>query len=594
MKIKHNIKKIIWNIKNWYFKNEHKIIPIANFIKNITILTFVLISFIYILYELKIIAVKDNFLIKFNLIEYNPIYKDLVIAQISSTFLTTAVLSLIASIENKHIFGEKETELLFGKKIQGFYIPMFTLYITMIINIILMINEKFANLLILLFFLSVYILIYIINKIGVIFLTTKKYTKILYYKYYKEAENNIINNILPKDYENKLLFNLKDETIGLIAEKNLSYMKNINMYKVIIDRLLFNIPKDVQKYHLDMNYAPSIINNYIEIIKHFLYFGEIIRAIECYDWLLSRFNFHNVYIPCTNIKYIFDDLNNKIVDLKNEYEIKEYLDSLSSIITNTELQEYYSLTNDYSHTDLSQIRLSIFIHHNNKYFEKIYDKVYTNKYLSNIEKVNCYTKLHEIFRMSAHNGCNIIRDISNYSFEYKKAKERKMPPCIVGQATALLLLRTLKNKDEYSFKLFIGMNINGEEMSFAIHCMLLSLIDIKRNKMDKNIYSEYYGINPIYCKKIIHKELDKIFTKMNLWGKDKLIKQLQYDYDYIIKNCIEEKSGDKFSIEHIFKFDKSLINQYFLKLSKKYNIKIKIQNHYSKNYRKSINEYIID
>ena len=590
MKIKHNIKKIIWNIKNWYFKNEHKIIPIANFIKNITILTFVLISFIYILYELKIIAVKDNFLIKFNLIEYNPIYKDLVIAQISSTFLTTAVLSLIASIENKHIFGEKETELLFGKKIQGFYIPMFTLYITMIINIILMINEKFANLLILLFFLSVYILIYIINKIGVIFLTTKKYTKILYYKYYKEAENNIINNILPKDYENKLLFNLKDETIGLIAEKNLSYMKNINMYKVIIDRLLFNIPKDVQKYHLDMNYAPSIINNYIEIIKHFLYFGEIIRAIECYDWLLSRFNFHNVYIPCTNIKYIFDDLINKIVDLKNEYEIKEYLDSLSSIITNTELQEYYSLTNDYSHTDLSQIRLSIFIHHNNKYFEKIYDKVYTNKYLSNIEKVNCYTKLHEIFRMSAHNGCNIIRDISNYSFEYKKAKERKMPPCIVGQATALLLLRTLKNKDEYSFKLFIGMNINGEEMSFAIHCMLLSLIDIKRNKMDKNIYSEYYGINPIYCKKIIHKELDKIFTKMNLWGKDKLIKQLQYDYDYIIKNCIEEKSGDKFSIEHIFKFDKSLINQYFLKLSKKYNIKI----HYSKNYRKSINEYIID
>ena len=594
MKIKHNIKKIIWNIKNWYFKNEHKIIPIANFIKNITILTFVLISFIYILYELKIIAVKDNFLIKFNLIEYNPIYKDLVIAQISSTFLTTAVLSLIASIENKHIFGEKETELLFGKKIQGFYIPMFTLYITMIINIILMINEKFANLLILLFFLSVYILIYIINKIGVIFLTTKKYTKILYYKYYKEAENNIINNILPKDYENKLLFNLKDETIGLIAEKNLSYMKNINMYKVIIDRLLFNIPKDVQKYHLDMNYAPSIINNYIEIIKHFLYFGEIIRAIECYDWLLSRFNFHNVYIPCTNIKYIFDDLINKIVDLKNEYEIKEYLDSLSSIITNTELQEYYSLTNDYSHTDLSQIRLSIFIHHNNKYFEKIYDKVYTNKYLSNIEKVNCYTKLHEIFRMSAHNGCNIIRDISNYSFEYKKAKERKMPPCIVGQATALLLLRTLKNKDEYSFKLFIGMNINGEEMSFAIHCMLLSLIDIKRNKMDKNIYSEYYGINPIYCKKIIHKELDKIFTKMNLWGKDKLIKQLQYDYDYIIKNCIEEKSGDKFSIEHIFKFDKSLINQYFMKLSKKYNIKIKIQNHYSKNYRKSINEYIID
>lgn len=594
MKIKHNIKKIIWNIRNWYFKNEHKIIPIANFIKNITILTFVLISFIYILYELKIITVKDNFLIKINLIEYNSIYKDLVIAQISSTFLTTAVLSLIASIENKHIFGEKETDLLFGKKIQGFYIPMFILYITMIVNIILMINKKSSNILLIFFFISLYILIYIINKIGVIFLTTKKYTKILYYKYYKEAENNIINNILPKDYENKLLFNLKDETIGLIAEKNLSYMKNINMYKVIIDRLLFNIPKDVQKYHLDMNYTPSIIDDFIEIIEHFLYFGEIIRAIQCYNWLLSRFNFHNVYIPYGNLDYIFDDLTNKITDLKNEYEVKKYLDRLSSIITNIEIQEHYAFTNDYTYTGFPEIRQGYIHHYNSKYFERIYEKVYTNKYLSDSEKINCYTKLHEIFRMSAHNGCNIVRDISNYSFEYKESKERKMEPCIVGQATALLLLRTLKNKDERSFKLFIGMNINGNEMSFAIHCMLLSLISIKTNKMNKNIYSDYYGIDPKYCKNIIHKELNNIFTQMDLWQKDKLINQLQYDYDYIIKNCTEERKRDKLFLKGIFKFDKTLINQYFMKLGKKYNVKIKLQNYKQRNYKQLINEYIID
>lgn len=27
--------------------------------------------------------------------------------------------------------------------------------------------------------------------------------------------------------------------------------------------------------------------------------------------------------------------------------------------------------------------------------------------------------------MSAHNGCNIIRDITNFSFEFKEAKEEK-------------------------------------------------------------------------------------------------------------------------------------------------------------------------
>ena len=265
---------------------------------------------------------------------------------------------------------------------------MFALYTIMIINIILMINKKSANILIMLFFLSIYILIYIINKIGTIFLTTRKYIKRLYCKYYNEAKNNIINNIPPRAYENKLLFNLKDNTIGLIAEKNISYMKNVYMYENVIDRLLFNIPKDVQNYHLNMSYAPSIINDFVEIIEHFLYYGEVIRAMQCYSWLLSRFNFHNIYIPYNNIDYIFDDLTNKIADLKNEYEVKKYLDRLSSIITNIEIQEHYALTNDYTYTSFSEVIEGYLLHHNSKYFEKIYDKIYTNKYLSYAEKFN--------------------------------------------------------------------------------------------------------------------------------------------------------------------------------------------------------------
>ena len=45
MKVKRKIKKIKWNIKNWYLKNEHRITPIAKFIKCLFMLTIVLISF---------------------------------------------------------------------------------------------------------------------------------------------------------------------------------------------------------------------------------------------------------------------------------------------------------------------------------------------------------------------------------------------------------------------------------------------------------------------------------------------------------------------------------------------------------------------
>lgn len=592
MTIKYSFKKLKWNIKNYYLKKEYKVIPIINMIKTITICIIALCSYIYIMTKLNIIIFSDNNWIKFNDIEFKEIYNDLVIAQISSTFLTTAVLSLISSIENKHILGEKETNLLFGKRLQGFYIPMFTLYIIMCINIVLLIEETSANIIVVLFFLSIYILIYIITKIGTIFVSTKKYTNKLYSKYYKEAQSNIFKIIPPRDYENKLLFNLKDNTIGLIAENNLLYMKNVNMYKVIIDRLLFNIPNDVQKYHLDMNYAPSIINDFMEVIEHFLYFKETTRAIQCYNWLLSRLNFHNIYIPFNNMDCTLNDLVNKLTDLKNEYEVEKYLDSLSPIITNIEIQEYYALTNDYSNTGLPDIRQGYIYHHKSKYFEQVYDKIYTNQYLNKVEKINCFTKIYDMFRLSAHNGCNIIRDITNYSFDFKEAKKREMPPCIVGQATTLLLLRTLKNKDERSFKLFLGMNIEGNEMSFAIHCLLLSLISMKSNKGDKNIYSDYYGVDFEYCKEIINRKSEYVFTELTLWNKKTLIEQIQSDYNYIIKNCTEEKQRDKLFLEYILKFDKSLINEYFIKLSKKYKKSITLQNDKEKKYIKLVEEYI--
>lgn len=592
MTIKYSFKKLKWNIKNYYLKKEYKVIPIINMIKTITICIIALCSYIYIMTKLNIIIFSDNTWIKFNDIEFKEVYKDLVIAQISSTFLTTAVLSLISSIENKNILGEKETNLLFGKRLQGFYIPMFTLYIIMCINIVLLIEETSANIIVVLFFLSIYILIYIITKIGTIFVSTKKYTNKLYSKYYKEAQSNIFKIIPPRDYENKLLFNLKDNTIGLIAENNLLYMKNVNMYKVIIDRLLFNIPNDVQKYHLDMNYAPSIINDFMEVIEHFLYFKETTRAIQCYNWLLSRLNFHNIYIPFNNMDCTLNDLVNKLTDLKNEYEVEKYLDSLSPIITNIEIQEYYALTNDYSNTGLPDIRQGYIYHHKSKYFEQVYDKIYTNQYLNKVEKINCFTKIYDMFRLSAHNGCNIIRDITNYSFDFKEAKKREMPPCIVGQATTLLLLRTLKNKDERSFKLFLGMNIEGNEMSFAIHCLLLSLISMKSNKGDKNIYSDYYGIDFEYCKEIINRKSEYVFTELTLWNKKTLIEQIQSDYNYIIKNCTEEKQRDKLFLEYILKFDKSLINEYFIKLSKKYKKSITLQNDKEKKYIKLVEEYI--
>lgn len=594
-KIKRFLKKNKWKLNNYILKKEHVITPIKIKVSNaFKILCFVIV-YLCCLKMLNVIVFDFNSIvfIKFKNIEYNNIFGDLIIAQIGSTFLTTAILSLVSSIEDKHILGEKTTKLLYGKSLIKFYLPMIILYISMIINVVLIINKQHFNVMISMFLLSVFTLICIINKIGSIFVTTKKYVSVLYAKYYKECEYNIINKIPPKDYESELLSNLKEETIRLIANNDNSYIKYINMYKTIIDRLLFNIPKELQKYHLDMIYAPSIINDFIEIIEHFIYFKDETRAIQCYSWLLNRFDFHNLYIPFNKMNNLLESLSNKILDFNNEYETTNYLEKISGIITGIEVQQHFALTNDYSHIKLHEDVKSYKYHYSGNYFELLYDKVHSNKYLTDLEKNNCYTRLYDIFRLSGHNGSRVFRDITNFSWDYKTPKKRTMPQCIIGQATTLLLIKTLLYKEERNFKLFIQINICPEEMRFAIHNLIIGLIHIEKYKENENLYSRFYGLDLDYCRRIINDNLELLYTHTDSWYNKETTEYLQQDYDYIYKVCNnDENKKDVLFLDPILKNDKQLINQYFDNLSKKYKKKIKINSDDKKDYKSYIKSYI--
>ena len=594
MVIKNLIRRWKWKSKNWFLKKEHEIRPKLNFIKNMILYITLICIYAYLLKSYGIIEFNNKELIKFKEIEYNDIHKELVIAQISSTFLTTAIISLISSIEDKHVLGEKEVDLLFGKKMLGYSIPLAILYIAMIINIYILSTSKTGSIIIALFYLSIFVLIYIISKIGTVFLTNKKYTDKLYCKYYKECEKNIINKIAPRDYNSTLLINLNQETIKLISNNDVNYIKNINMYKALIDRLLFNNPKQIQEYHLDMLYAPSIFNDYIEVIEHFIYFKDFIRAIQYYNWLLSRLNFHNIYLPYEKMNVLFEKITNKLLDLTNEYEIKDYLGRITPIITQIEMQQYFALTNDYSYIKKDEDIINYKFHYyNSNYFGMVYDKIFQNKYLEKYEKLNCYTELFDIFRLSAHNGCNCIRDITNFYFEYKKPEKRNMPALIMGQTTAFLLLKTLQNKDERCFKLFVGMNIKQKELRIAIHLVQLSIIKFDINNENKNIYNDFYGIDLMFSKKVIDKNKKVLFdgAKDN-WCVEHLIDFLNEDYEYIKENFDIDIEKNYLFCNYNFLYNQELINQYFISLSKRYNKKIEALNKVNKDYKKYIEKYI--
>ncbi len=596
-KVSRKYKRYMWELGNFYRKKEHIIYPVINVCKEIIKVIVIIIGILIVLQEFGVISISFNNGLKniviLNNIDFETWFIDLCIAQISITFLTTAILSLVSSLENKYILGEKITDLIFGKSLVKFYLPMTILYICMIINIILIIKKTNANLLLLFFAISILTLIYITNKVGGIFVSTKKYRVNLYCKYYKECERNIINRIPPKDYDSKLLENFKEQTIKKIIEEDTSYVLYINMYKILIDRLLFNKAEELQKYHLDMEYAPSIINDFMEIIEHFIYTKNYNRAIQYYTWILERFNFHNVYICYKNISYLFKVIANKLLDLNNEFEVIEYIRHVAPLVTEIEVQQHFALNNDYAYTNLTDFRINYMHFHDSLYFEHIYNKIFINKYLSKSEKARCFTELFNTFRMSGHNGCNFIRDITNFSFEFKKGKDRKMIPLMLGQATTLLLLRTLYNKDEENFKLFIGMNLEEEEMRFAIHTLFLSLMKIENECFYKNIFSEFCGLDIEWAKKFIKENVDFIFNSTDRWVNHKLLENLQEDYEYILSECIDkENERNALFLNYLLKYDIELINQYFTEISSKYDKKVKVKSKKHKEYKAIIDSYL--
>ena len=574
MKEKKRIVK--WYINKFILKYDHIYVKWKYYILAIIKLLSFIAIYIFILSKLNIIHFKENM---FNSIEYKEYYNDLVIAQISITFLTTAILSLISSLEDKYIFGEKLTNRAFGYRNLKFYMSFSILNILMIVNIFLMIKQENASWLISMFILSIYILIDIVNKIGHLFLSTKKERSILLCEYYEENINVILNMIVPRNYNSEKLVNLKEQTIKLILNKDVKYMDNIGAYKIIINKTFYNYSKEIQRYYLLIGHGKTMLDDMIEIIDLLIVNGEINRAINIYEWILKTLDYYNIYINTDRLNVITDEIINKIIDLKNEYKVKEYLSQISTIVYGIQKQLYFGLTNDFTYiTDDRSFMYYSFSE--SKYFERIYNNIYNSKYLTDIEKRNCYVEIFEIFRMSCLYSTSTFNDITNYSPKHIGTKERILPICILGQATSLLFLSMMKNKDDKNIKLFMQMNIGEMEMYYAIHTMILTLLKMKQNKENENIYCDYYGIDFKWCKDFINKNFELIFcTKKNeeYGNYYNIINKLKESYEYICK-CCEEKSNDfdkNFHfINYMCRYERKLIDKYFQYLGKKYNKRV--------------------
>lgn len=565
--IKNNIHKIIKYLEWLYNYTNRKysflLYLITKYLRNIVTFSMISLGVVGMLYFCNVIVITLKPLkisINNNLSINESVIQQLVIAQISATFLITALLSLVANLENKYIYGEKAIGNIFTGKYVTFTKVFYFLILLMFSNIAMIVNKYSYTIAFCIVIVSLLILVWLIFCILKLFLQTNSIKKDLIVKYYRENIKVLTKSQPLRNYNSSKLINLRERYIYLIVKGDIEYVEFYSVYINLIDKTLFNHKEKLQEYYTEAISYDDLIANYVFIIENLIACNKIDRGLDYYSKLLERLNYFNTYIPYYDLFAIFERINDYIYTIKNKVELKELVRKCIYISNKILEQAYLCSISDFSFTRLGKLNDELYIKNciKSNIYELIYDSIYTNKNIDYKDKKEIFIMLFDGFRMSSHYIRYKIHDITTFHWKRGILPDREVDVHILGFLVSRLLLRTLYNNDERNFKLFLQMNIKKDEMLFVKHVILLTIVKMNIENLNNNIYSEYDGLDTEETLKLI--KSSKSFFKE--W--DDLEAQVRI-YCSIKKNCIDNKkfnTGGYFK-DYFLEYKQNFLDSYF-------------------------------
>ena len=560
---------ITWHYNYINLHYSHYIVPFINSalttIKSILILVF----FMFLLYQCDILEfnflannIKEFFV--FNNLFYTEgsILPDLVIAQVSVTFLTTAVLSLVSSVDKKYILGERILDLIFKSKSHRFNINFLVIYILMFLNVVFVFTERYATVVIVIFIVSLFLLIYIINSVGKTFITTKQLEKKLVQRYYLENIKMIDPPHPGNKYRSKLMENFQAKVSNGIISNDEDYAHNLRVYTYLFRKTLFNKHKQLQEFKIDHGFKSDVSNGIITFCLDLINSNKIYEAIQLYSDFLSNLNYHKIYYSDYRISDIIQKIILHIETISSTQEGIEYIRKIEDLLSELNLQNFYVDSNDFSYMRLAKLKFEtgsdmLYTSKNNvNLYEQVYISILNNN-SSTVSKDELLIQLFESIRMSGHHSKRRMDSIDNYSYNYKKNPEYKLPRYILGLPIAYMYLRMFVNKDKEHLLLFQKMNLDDKEMLYAIHIGVMILVMFKVKNMNSHIYNNYRGVDFDFVNDFI-KENSKILFKEKA------------DYNELFNFTKNNNTSDEgklsklpFSYSFYAEFNEAFINIYF-------------------------------
>ena len=491
--IKYKIKESVnWTktfINRKYFFTQ---LEVKDTIRYIAYGIVIIIALVALLCILNIIGIENGDIVIKNIKELNKDKfhsEDYVIAQISITLIVVSVVSLMANLENKFMYGEKIIEVIFPKNgLLSIKWQFIYLFIAMILNILAVIKDYGDTIILVNFIFTMFITIYMTYKFTMIYVSPQQIKQKLLYKYWKDYKKQIVKGKTRFDDTTIVLERFKNITIKHICENNPQNIENINAYLIILDKLLFNYANELQEYYTETHFNRNILSDIMSFSREFLKQGNMQQALAIYNEVYRKLRYYKVVVVNDYArKNLLCDFIAEYKNIEKETEaINIHREIWESIILEM-FQSYLYMKNDLSYCRLEKIEM-LYTFHNSNLISDYYIAIRDNKNLTDKEKEAVYFQLYESMRMYECDeekiGRNNIDSFFNSKMYYKEKNE--IPLTIKAEPISLLFLKMFENQDYKNIKMFLTMNLSEKTMSFIRALTSLSIVSIlyKENKRE--------------------------------------------------------------------------------------------------------------
>lgn len=409
----------------------------------------------------------------------NDLAKNLVIAQITIVSISTSIISLVASFDNKYIYGMRLNEALF-RPLWLFRPLLFAPLLLALCNLWILISGYNDVAITAIFVISMVLMMVCVWKMLRVFLAPDAFKENLRRYYFKENRRQLLKARPLDSKSSQAMLSFRDITMQYVVNCSPEESENLNAYILLAEHSLSECKADVQAYYSESVAHNDFLAHISQFAGEMLYRGRYINGIRLYCQLYRLLNYYRV-VNFSNheMSHRLNLVAKSIRYIENEILAEEYQHSFVRLCEEQWLQKDIFLIDDFRTLRLSDMVSLYFVP--DTLLSSYYVALSENTFLDEHAKSRLFLKLYDDIRMCMKFG--VITEQNNDDFCSKDwwtncdhFHRRYRNECFCMSSIALMILEIMNLGDTKRLALFSTIDFHTRSTSILKALCALSLV----------------------------------------------------------------------------------------------------------------------